>query len=123
VQWALAVVVLAACDTGGSAPPPAVDASSMARMLFETNVYPILTTRCDSCHDVGLNNALGFVDTSSAPAGYAAIIGSAVVGDFAVDAPIVREVDSAGHPGGGYVMSELSAVEAWLAAEHSERGL
>ena len=123
MQRALVVVMLAACDAGGNAPPPMVDSSSMARTLFETTVYPILTTRCDSCHDVGLDSGLGFVDTRNASAGYDEIIASAVVGDFTVNAPIVRQVDSAGHPGGSYLMTELSAVEAWLSAERSERGL
>lgn len=102
-------------------PDPNVDPpASKAQALFTREVYPILATRCASCHGPS-SQWLGFVGKNPTD-GYELILSfSAVVGDFTPDAPVLR-LPITGHKASTYTAAEQRAVGEWLEAERIERG-
>lgn len=113
-------MVLVGCTTAAPGPSPH-DAPSAARDYFDSEVYPLLSSRCADCHDSSLGPPIGFYDSRAASA-YDVLIASGIAGDFTPAAPIIEMVDDgASHPSGGYLPNELVIVENWLAQEHAER--
>src|SRR5215831_7230150 len=105
---------------GGTGP-----AAQMARQLFETNVYPIISgnARCIQCHSSSgpVGNVTGFV-APTVTDGYVTAVGyQALVGDWTpTGAPILLKI-AAGHNGMTYTTDEKSKISAWLTQELTAR--
>lgn len=128
IRYLLAAVLLA---TGcvGTLEPAADDVgddddvpAGSARQKFEDDVYPILNTKCGSCHKTTSQNATPFVG-ASVSTGYVATVGfSAVVGNFTTTgSPLYTRVVPGPHNGAVYSESDKAAISAWFALEIEER--
>ncbi|HWO25661.1 MAG TPA: hypothetical protein VNO30_43280 [Kofleriaceae bacterium] len=104
-------------DPGQPDDPPV----SETEARFTRDVYPILASRCGSCHSEGNPIGIGFVGKSPDDA-YARVLSfPSVVGDFTPSAPILL-LPTISHKGVIYTADEKAAVAAWLDAELVERG-
>jgi hypothetical protein len=111
----------------GTNPNPGGD-TSMAKKMFEDNVYPIIhnpgaVSDCSSCHDSAMpaGNVTGFVAADVADAYATATSFQAVVGNFTpTSAEILTQVDNA-HQGRMYTADQRKAITDWLAQEVVER--
>ncbi len=96
---------------------------SKAKQLFDTGVYPVISSMCSSCHTTGhpVGQLTGFVGDTEAD-GYATATGyTALVGNYTVDsAPILTKI-AAGHNGITYTTDDVTAITAWLNEEVAER--
>jgi len=119
-------------DTPTSSPPPPPDgvggggsgsAAVAARTAFETNVYPVVSTKCSACHSVSgpVGNITGFVAVSETDAYVTAVGYQALIGDWtATGAPILTKV-AAGHNGQTYTADEKAKITDWLSKELAAR--
>ena len=113
--------------TGGSnwngAPDPS-PTDSVARQMYDSNVYPVLKNHCSGCHlSTGpVGNVTGFVTPTLTDA-HATIIGyTAVVGNFTTaTAPVLLKIQ-AGHQGITYTSDEIGKITDWLNQELAEKG-
>ncbi len=107
----------------GSGDPGTVVGTAQSKQLFDTNVYPILSSKCMSCHNATspLSGAPGFVAPSAAD-GYTVATGTvALVGDLKpADAHILTTI-AAGHNGVTYSSTDISNITNWLEAELNAR--
>lgn len=102
--------------------------NSMAKKMFEDNVYPIIhnpgqASDCSSCHDSAApsGNVTGFVASNLADAYATATSFQAVVGNFTPSsAEILTQVDNA-HQGRMYTADQRQKITDWLAQEVIER--
>lgn len=113
---------------GSGTNPNPVGSGSMAKKMFEDNVYPIIhnpgqASDCSSCHSVaGATNPTAFVATDVADAYATATSFQSVVGNFTpTTAGILTQVDR-GHNGRMYTADQRQAIVDWLAQEVVERG-
>jgi hypothetical protein len=94
-----------------------------ARQLFETNVYPIISSKCGSCHSSSgpVGNVTGFVAPTATDAYVTAVGYQALVGDWTpTGAPILLKV-AAGHNGTSYTQADKDNIAAWLNKELAAR--
>ena len=114
----------------GTGTNPNPTPNSMAKQMFEQNVYPIISSKTaasgcamSGCHMVGNNpGSTQFVAADVADA-YATITSyQAVVGNFTpASAGLLTQVEG-GHNGRTYSDAEKTAITNWLAQEVTERG-
>lgn len=98
-------------------------AAAEARTLFETNVYPVIATKCIGCHSSAgaVGNITGFVAPAKADAYVTAVGYAAVMGDRTpTGAPVLSKI-TAGHQGQTYSQTEKDAITAWLSKELEAR--
>jgi hypothetical protein len=104
---------------GGSGP-----AAAEARQLFETNVFPVIMTKCSGCHSSSgpVGNVTGFVGGSTANA-YATAVGyQALVGDWTPSgAPILLKILPGTHNGTSYDQAQKDSIGTWLTKELESR--
>lgn len=111
----------------GTNPNPG-GANSMAKKMFETNVYPIIhnpgqASDCSSCHDAQApaGNITGFVAKDVVDSYATATSFQAVVGNFTpASAEIITQVDN-NHQGRTYTADQKQKITDWLAQEVIER--
>jgi hypothetical protein len=112
----------------GSGTNPNPTPNSMAKKMFEQNVYPIVhnpgssaTSDCSGCHMAGGAAPTAFVATDLADAYATATSFGSVVGNFTpTTAGILVKIDG-GHNGRSYSTDERQAIVDWLAQEVVER--
>lgn len=114
----------------GTGTNPNPTPNSMAKQMFDQNVYPIISSKTaasgcaqSGCHMVGNNpGSTQFVAADAADA-YATITSyQAVVGNFTpASAGILTQV-AGGHNARSYTDAEKTAITNWLAQEVTERG-
>jgi hypothetical protein len=114
----------------GTGTNPNPTPNSMAKQMFEQNVYPIISSKTAAsgcalagCHMVGNSpGSTQFVAGDLADA-YATITSyQAVVGNFTpASAGILTQV-AGGHNGRSYTDAEKTSITNWLAQEVTERG-
>jgi hypothetical protein len=93
-----------------------------ARTAFETDVFPIIQTKCAACHTSGspAGNVTGFVGASVSDAYTTAVGYQALVGDWTpADAPILTKI-SGGH-NATYTPDEITKITNWLNLEVTAR--
>jgi hypothetical protein len=101
---------------------------------YNTNVFPIVTSHCGSCHTEGKTvstSAPGFVGPTAPtspddPAAYMIVTSSTVVGSYtATTAPVLLRGLPNGHAAGGtptpYSSTEQTAITNWLELEAAAR--
>jgi hypothetical protein len=93
-----------------------------ARALFLDGVYPILVTKCATCHATAPPNGLiDFVDLDPAKA-YATATGSvSLVGDYTPSAQILGVLDGGHLTVVSYTADQIAIITEWLAEEHANR--
>ncbi len=99
-------------------------ASAAARTAFETNVYPIIDSKCIGCHNSAgpVGNTTGFVAANKSDAYVTATGYQALVGDFTpTGAPIMIKVTNEQHQGLSYTDDEKSKITDWLNKELAAR--
>ncbi len=124
VFGSLVVTVLTGCSLGVVSGDDSDDQpATTARQLFDRDVYPIVDSKCVSCHGINahVSGADGFVDSNAATAYVTATGYESLVGDYTQSAPILSMIAS-GHQGLSYASDELAKITAWLAKEVDERG-
>lgn len=113
---------------GGTNPNPTPN--SMAKAMFDQNVYPIISSKTatsgcamSGCHMVGNNPGSTQFVAATATDGYGTITSyQALVGNFtATSAGLLTQI-AAGHNGRVYSADEQKAITDWLAQEVLERG-
>ena len=100
---------------------PAGSDLSAAKMLFDTNVYPVVNAKCSggACHSETATGSTvtRFVATDAAKGWQTATNYAALVGNYAASAaPILTKV-KAGHQGKTYTPTEEANITAWLNKE------
>ena len=105
-------------DTGGG--------GSAAQTMFTSNVAPLLQAACAGCHTGAAGSTpLRFLGATGLPGFYSAVTTEeAVIGNF--DPAAATLVIKGLHDGGNaraWTATEKSTIDAWLAAEATERGL
>jgi hypothetical protein len=114
-------------NVGSGTNPNPTGSNSMAKKMFEQNVYPVIsnpgqTSDCSSCHGPGGAGLGAFVATSVTDSYATATSFQAVVGNFTTTtAGILTKID-AGHNGRSYTTAQRQAIVDWLAQEVVERG-
>jgi hypothetical protein len=106
----------------GSAGDPVVPGKAdQAKPLFDANIYPILSTKCISCHKAAspLPGAPGFVAATLADGYSTAHSYGALVGDITgpASATPILKIIAAGHNGVVYSPDDITKITDWLAAE------
>lgn len=121
-----------------SAPPPGSvgtgtnpnpTPNSMAKQMFEQNVYPIISSTTAAsgcamagCHQVGNNPGSTQFVAADATDGYATATSyQALVGNFAPSSAGILTQIAAGHNGRTYTAAEQQAITDWLNQEVTER--
>jgi hypothetical protein len=113
----------------GSGTNPNPTPNSMAKKMFEQNVYPIVhnpgsnaTSDCSGCHSVaGPIAPSAFVATDLTDAYATATSFQAVVGNFTPTTAGILTKIAAGHNARSYSAAEQQAITEWLAQEVVER--
>jgi hypothetical protein len=108
-------IAVSCLGCGMQEPTLAEDEPSLARSAreyFDTNVYPLLMAKCGSCHMETIAPPLGFIDGDPSTA-YDSIKTTDVVGDYSVNAPVVRP----GTRHFDYSSAELETILEWLRLE------
>jgi len=112
---------------GGTNPNPTPN--SMAKKMFDDNVYPIISSKTAvsgcamaGCHMVGNNPGSTQFLAATAADGYATATSyQALVGNFTpASAGILTQV-AAGHNGRSFTAAEQQSITDWLAQEVTER--
>jgi hypothetical protein len=112
---------------GSGTNPNPQGSNSMAKMMFEQNVYPIIhnpgqVSDCSSCHGPGGAGLGAFVSANLSDAYATATSFQGVVGNFTpTTAGILTKIDG-GHNGRMYTADQRTAIVNWLAQEVVERG-
>jgi hypothetical protein len=109
-------------DDGGN---PAGGDLTVAKQLFDQNVYPALTAKCTggACHsETATGSTLTrFVATDPSLGWQIATNYAALVGNYAASAaPILTHV-APGHQGTSWTSDEVTKITAWLTAEVEAR--
>ena len=125
VKIATAVIFLSLSACLGDIPPDrsptAPTTGGAARMLFDSNVYPIVNGLCAGCQ-ASLPEITQFVDLDPGRAYDKIVNVPAAVSDFApADAPILTKI-KAGHDGLAYSPDQIGKITRWLEQEVSDRG-
>lgn len=105
---------------GGGGTGPAAQA---AKAAFDSDVYPIIQTKCAACHSSAgpSGNVTGFVSPQASDAYTTAASYQAIVGDrTATGAPILTKLDL-GHQNITYTADEKTKITNWLAKELEAR--
>jgi hypothetical protein len=113
---------------GGTNPNPTPN--SMAKKMFDDNVYPIISSKTAAsgcamagCHMVGNTPGSTQFLAATAADGYATATSyQALVGNFAPAAAGILTQVAAGHNGRTYTAAEQQAITDWLSQEVTERG-
>lgn len=100
---------------------PAGSDLSAAKLLFDTNVYPVVNAKCSggACHSESATGATvtRFVATDAAKGWQTATNYAALVGNYAASAaPILTKI-KAGHQSKTYTTQEEANITAWLNKE------
>ncbi|HET7501073.1 MAG TPA: hypothetical protein VFK02_08725 [Kofleriaceae bacterium] len=98
-------------------------AAVAARTSFETNVFPVITAKCNACHSSAgpSGNVTGFVAGSVKDAYVTATGYQALVGDWTPSgAPILLKI-AAGHNNVSYSDDEKQKITDWLNQELAAR--
>lgn len=135
IRYLLAAVLLAggcvgdltpmADDDGddGSSPDGGGNTGGLARQMFETDVFPIMSAKCGAgCHLTTSSSSTPFVATTVGQAWITAVGFDSVVGNFTTTgAPIYTKVVPGPHQGRTYTPDEQAKITAWLAQEVADR--
>ena len=114
----------------GSGTNPNPTPNSMAKQMFDQNVYPIISSKTaasgcamSGCHMVGNNPASTQFVAADATDGYGTATSyQALVGNFTTTTAGILTQVAAGHNGRTYTDAEKTAITNWLAQEVTERG-
>jgi hypothetical protein len=107
----------------GSGDPGTVVGTAQSKQLFDSNVYPILSSKCMSCHNASapLAGAPGFVAPSASDGYKVATASAQLIGDLMpADAHILTRI-AAGHNGATYSQTDITNITDWLTAELNAR--
>jgi mono/diheme cytochrome c family protein len=129
----LSLVGLGACVGGVDSMPPTnvppggtpPGTGTSAQPLFDSDVFPIIKTKCATCHTAGApqGNVTGFVAVGAADGYQTAISYTALVGNFVpTNAAILTKI-AAGHQAQTYTAIESGKITAWLNAEVTARNV
>lgn len=115
----------------GTNPSPVPPTMSMAKQMFDTNVYPIIskdmaatTSGCagGACHNVAGATPTEFLAADAADGYATATSFQSLVGNFtAAEAGIITKIQPGPHNGRSYSAAEKQAITDWLAQEVVER--
>jgi hypothetical protein len=108
-------------DGSGSGSGMMPPGSGKAKMLFDSNVYPVMAAKCIACHSAAgpIGNLSGFVHPDASK-GWETVNGvTAAVGSWApTTAPVLGKVNVVGgHEGQSYSMDEINKITDWLNEE------
>lgn len=135
---ALALVLGSAACVGSINPMPGDDqtgddgvdpVATPARMMFDSDVAPMLTGACAGCHtgaiDAAGDASYNYMGNTGVTGYYAAVIADAsVVGGF--DPGLANLVNKGVHDNGGaraWTQAEKDTITEWLLTEADERGI
>jgi hypothetical protein len=107
----------------GSGDPGTVVGTAQSKQLFDSNVYPILSSKCMGCHNAStpMAGAPGFVAPSASDGYKVATASAQLIGDLKpADAHILTRI-AAGHNGATYSQTDITNITDWLTAELNAR--
>jgi hypothetical protein len=113
-------------DTGDDTIDPP---QSVARMMFESDVSPLLTSACSSCHtgaiDTINDTSYNYMGATGATGYYAAVtLDTSITGGF--DPGLSNLLNKGLHDNGNaraWTQTEADAITEWLLTEADERGI
>lgn len=115
-------------QVGPGTNPNPTGTNSIAKKMFEDNVYPIIhnpgqTSDCSQCHDAAgpSGNITGFVAGDVADAYSTVTSYQAVVGNFTPATAMLVTKIAGNHEGRVYSDDQLQKINAWLGQEVAER--
>jgi len=93
--------------------------TNAAKVIYDDNVAPMMTSKCGSCHTKGMENGdiVGFVD-SPAKAYDTMTRNMSLVGNFAASvAPVLTRITPGQHYGATYGSNDIAKITEWLDKE------
>ena len=110
-------------DDPGATDPGTVAGTAQSKQLFDTNIYPLLQSKCMACHNASspLSGAPGFVAPAAADGYNTAKNSTQLVGDLTPAGAHFLTTIAAGHNGVTYTQTDITNITNWLAAETAAR--
>jgi hypothetical protein len=107
----------------GPTDPGTVVGSAQSKQLFDTNIYPLLQTKCMSCHNATspLSGAPGFVAPAATDGYTTAKNSTQLIGDLTPAGAHILTTIAAGHNAVAYSQTDITNITNWLAAETAAR--
>jgi hypothetical protein len=110
-------------DDDGTSPDGGGNTGGLARQMFESDVFPILSVKCGAgCHLTSSASSTPFVASTVGQAWITTVGFESVVGNFTTTgAPMYTLLVPGPHQGRTFTPAEQAKVTAWLAQEVEDR--